>query len=38
MSLAVFGDVGVASPLVEAIPTSKVSAQVINRIGHHHST
>ena len=31
------GDDGVASPLVEDIPTRKVSAQVINRIGPHHS-
>jgi len=38
MSLAVFGDGGVASPLVEVIPTSKVSAQVINKIGPHYST
>jgi len=37
MSLTVFGDDGVASPLVEDIPTRKVSAQVINRIGPHHS-
>ena len=36
--LAFFGDSGVASPLVEAIPTRKVSAQVKNRIGPHHSS
>ena len=30
-------DGGVASSLVEAIPTRKVSTQVINRIGPHHS-
>jgi len=38
MSFAIFGDGGVASPFVEAIPTKKVSAQIINRIGPHHST
>ena len=30
--------VGVASLLVEAIPTRNVSAKVKNRIGPHHST
>jgi len=38
MSLAVLGDGGVTSPLVEVILTSKVSAQEINKIRPHRST
>jgi len=38
MSLVAFGDGGVVSPLVEAVPTRKFSVQVKNIIGPHHST